>query len=139
MFLVRAAFWLTLILLILPVDREAAGISEGPGALETLGAVQRVVYDVRGFCGRNPDTCATGAATVDVLRQKAVYSAGVVQGWLSEHDTSQVLPAALPAERSGETEGSLIPVQTQVPMQTQAAARSYVLDARLPSSPYPPL
>ena len=84
MFLIRTAFWLTLILLVLPIDRDEAGIAEGPGTLETLAAVQTVVSDMRGFCERNPGACATGAATVDVLRQKAVYSAGVVQGWLSD-------------------------------------------------------
>lgn len=133
MFLVRAAFWLTLILLILPVDREAAGISDGPGALETLGAVQSVVSDMRGFCARNPHTCDTGAATFDVLRQKAVYSAGMVQGWLSEPNENQVIPASLPStDEAG-------PERSAQPAYTQAAARSYVLDARLPASSYPPL
>ena len=103
--MIRTAFWLALIRLVLPIDRQEAGIADGPGALETLGAVQTVFNDVRGFCERNPDACATGAATVDVLRQKAVYSAGVVQGWLSEGgqgETLQVRHDALPPQGVGE-------------------------------------
>lgn len=54
MFLIRTAFWLTLILLVLPIDREEAGIAGGPGALETLSAMQTVVSDMRGFVIATP-------------------------------------------------------------------------------------
>jgi hypothetical protein len=104
MFLIRSAFWLTLVLLILPVNWEEAGIAEGPGTFETLAAVQTVFADVRGFCDRNAQACLTGAATVDVLRQKAVYSAGLVQGWLASPQDERVMLAQgrLPAGDHGE-------------------------------------
>jgi hypothetical protein len=103
MFLIRTAFWLTLILLVLPIDREEAGIAGGPGALETLSAMQTVVSDMRGFCDRNPGACATGSATVDVLRQKAVYSAGVVQGWLADGNGAPTMHVRLDDERDRAT------------------------------------
>ncbi|MBV6656232.1 MAG: DUF5330 domain-containing protein [Devosiaceae bacterium] len=96
MFLIRSAFWLALVLLILPIDRDAAGITDGPGAFETMAAVQTAFQDLRGFCDRNPSACETGAETVDVLRQKAVYSAGVVQSWLDQpgEDGGPIIPAS---------------------------------------------
>ena len=110
--LFRIAFWLGLVLLVLPVDRQAAGIEDGPGALETLFALQTTVQDMRGFCTRNPDACATGAETLEVMRQKAVYSAGLVQAWLASPDAAAPaapLPAALPAGAGGEAVATLTP------------------------------
>jgi len=126
MFLIRTAFWLTLILLVLPIDREEAGIADGPGTMETLSAVQTVVSDMRSFCERNPAACATGAATVDVLRQKAVYSAGVVQGWLSDDapgTTINVTTEAAPDEEARDEVAELI----------------MAADRRIPASPASPL
>ncbi|MEM6382540.1 MAG: DUF5330 domain-containing protein [Pseudomonadota bacterium] len=94
MFLIRVAFWLTLLLLILPIDRDAAGIDAGPGAFEQLAALQTTVNDLRGFCSRNPDACATGAATADALRQRAVHAAGQVHAWLSQEGGEDVLAAS---------------------------------------------
>lgn len=127
MFLLRTAFWLTLILLILPVDREEAGIGQGPGAFETFAAVQTVVSDMRGFCERNASACQTGAATVDVLRQKAVYSAGVVQGWLADDVSEQTLHV-----RSEPAPGGIV-------RDDEVAALIEAASARIPASAYPPL
>ena len=102
MFLLRSVFWLGLVLLVLPVDRQAAGIEDGPGALATLLALQTTVQDVRGFCGRNPQACETGAATVDVMRQKAVYSAGLVQTWLGAEGAVGDQPSPGTVSASGD-------------------------------------
>lgn len=130
MFLIRTAFWLTLILLVLPIDREEAGIAGGPGALETLSAVQTVVSDMRGFCDRNPDACSTGAATVDVLRQKAVYSAGVIQGWLADGHQGQTLHVVDDGAASVSPNGV---------DRDEVAALIMAADGRIPASDAPPL
>ncbi len=126
-FLLKTAFWLTVVLLILPIDREEAGIAQGPGAFETFAAVQTVVSDMRGFCARNPSACETGTATVDVLRQKAVYSAGVVQGWLADDEHQQTIHV-----RSE-------PAPEEAVRDDQVAALIEAADARIPASAHPPL
>jgi hypothetical protein len=130
MFLIRTAFWLTLILLVLPIDREEAGIAGGPGALETLSAMQTVVSDMRGFCDRNPGACATGSATVDVLRQKAVYSAGVVQGWLADGGSAPTVYARMDDDATVS--------QNQVD-RDDVAALILAANNRIPASDAPPL
>ncbi len=132
MFLIRTGLMLALVLLILPIDKEEAGISQGPTAFETLAAVRTVVTDVGGFCQRNPETCATGAATAEVLRQKAVYSAGVVQTWLSDGDSSRVLHADMSS--NADVEG-----HTANAAADDVAALIMAADARLPASAHPPL
>lgn len=132
MFLIRTAFWLALILLILPIDREEAGIANGPGTFETFAAVQTVVSDMRGFCDRNPNACATGAATVDVLRKKAVYSAGVVQGWLADDDQGATLQVRAEDDMSA-------PLPQSDVSRDDVAALIMAADGRIPASEHPPL
>ena len=50
MFLLRTAFWLTVIILLLPNDEEQRS--------QIYGTAQAAVHDVTTFCDRNPSTCA---------------------------------------------------------------------------------
>ncbi|MEM1286893.1 MAG: DUF5330 domain-containing protein [Pseudomonadota bacterium] len=92
-FLIKTAFWLCLILVFLPIDRQVDGIDQGPGALETMAALQATVQDLRGFCERNADVCATGAANMETLRQKAAYSVDLLQVWLDSERVEHAFPA----------------------------------------------
>jgi hypothetical protein len=69
MFFVRAAFWIFLILLLLPTnDREKSDFYTAAG---------RTISDLGDFCTRNPDVCdKTGAIFSTFLRkiQEAVHS-----------------------------------------------------------------
>lgn len=134
-FLIKTSFWLALVLLILPVNREDAGIAHGPGMFESFAAMQSVVADMRGFCGRNPQACETGAATVDVLRQKAVYSAGVVQGWLADGDTQGTLHVRM--DETAPTPDEISPARA--PAQDQMATLIDASNSRVPALAYPPL
>lgn len=91
--------------------------------------MQTVVSDMRGFCDRNPGACATGAATVDVLRQKAVYSAGVVQGWLAD-GSEQPIHVRLDGEA---------PVPPSSVDHDGVAALIMAADNRIAASDAPPL
>jgi hypothetical protein len=67
LFLIRTAFWLTIILLLLPTDEQQRS--------EVYGTAQAAVHDVATFCDRNPETCARGKDAFGVLVQKAQYGA----------------------------------------------------------------
>ena len=63
LFLIRTAFWLMIIVLLLPTDERQRS--------EVYGTAQATVHDVATFCDRNPETCARGKDAFSVLVQKA--------------------------------------------------------------------
>lgn len=75
MFLIRAAFWLTVVVLLLPADPPANEDTTSVNAFQAIGAARDTVADVSGFCGRNPDACVTGSAVLDLIVRKARYGA----------------------------------------------------------------
>jgi len=66
-FLIRTAFWLMIIVLLLPTDETQRS--------EVYGTAQAAVNDVATFCDRNPDTCARGKDAFAVFVQKAQFGA----------------------------------------------------------------
>jgi Family of unknown function (DUF5330) len=67
LFLIRTAFWLMIIVLLLPTDEQQRS--------EVYGTAQAAVHDVATFCDRNPETCARGKDAFAVLVQKAQFGA----------------------------------------------------------------
>src|SRR5229473_3424351 len=69
MFLVRSAFWLSVVVLFLPNDPD----NEAPRVtlFQALDAGPAAVSDMSQLCDRNPDVCATGGAALDVIVDKA--------------------------------------------------------------------
>ncbi|TCT04160.1 hypothetical protein EDC22_11636 [Tepidamorphus gemmatus] len=88
MFLIRTAFWLTLVILLIPVSGHdgSSGEAAGPeiSPVDAFEAARHTVSDLAGFCDRNPDTCRTGSAVVRVLGQKAQAGALMVYEYLAE-------------------------------------------------------
>ena len=74
-FLIRAAFWLSLVILILPSEqgREA----EGPqlSTADAISAAQATLSDFTTFCSRQPDVCAAGEVAIEAFSAKARYGA----------------------------------------------------------------
>ncbi len=67
LFLIRTAFWLAIIVLLLPTDAQQRS--------EVYGTAQAAVNDVASFCDRNPETCARGKDAFGVFVQKAEFGA----------------------------------------------------------------
>ena len=67
LFLIRTAFWLMIIVLLLPTDERQRS--------EVYGTAQATLNDVVTFCDRNPETCAKGMDAFGVLVQKAQFGA----------------------------------------------------------------
>jgi hypothetical protein len=88
MFLLRTAFWLSIVILLIPVDdevarrHEAALVAPPIGALEAVGAAQSALDDVGGFCDRNPDVCSIGERIGTTFALKAQSGARLVAGWV---------------------------------------------------------
>jgi hypothetical protein len=76
LFLLRAAFWILVICLLLP------GPSQDNQRL--LISAEKTVADVRGFCGRNPDVCDNARGLVTALLAKLKNGADFLQNWLAQ-------------------------------------------------------
>jgi hypothetical protein len=76
MFLIRTAFWLMILILLLPTDDRQRS--------EVYGSAQAAVKDVTTFCDRNPDTCAKGKDAVSVFVQKAEFGARMLMGFIKD-------------------------------------------------------
>ncbi len=76
MFLIRAAFWLLIIVLLLPTDEDQRN--------KVYGTAEAAVKDVATFCDRNPDTCTTGRDAFQVLVHKAEFGARMLMGFIKE-------------------------------------------------------
>jgi hypothetical protein len=78
LFLIRTAFWLTIIVLLLPTDEQQRN--------EVYGTAQAAVHDVATFCDRNPETCARGKDAFGVLVQKAQFGARMLMDLIDGND-----------------------------------------------------
>ena len=75
LFLIRTAFWLTIIVLLLPTDEQQRS--------EVYGTAQAAVHDVATFCDRNPETCARGKDAFGVFVQKAQFGARMLMDMIN--------------------------------------------------------
>ena len=109
MFLIRTAFWLTIVILLLPTDERQQS--------QIYGTAKAAVQDVTGFCGRNPETCAKSKDVFHVFVQKAQFGARMLMGFMdnspaeppTEPTTSDVLapePAASDATEQASWQSS---------------------------------
>lgn len=79
-FLLRMAFWIGLVLLVLPISTAEDG-SRQIGAWQALSAAQSALSDLSGFCDRQPQACAVGGQMLLHIGDKAQAAAV----WLMEN------------------------------------------------------
>lgn len=85
-FLLRCAFWIALVLLILPIDTgEDGNESAGINPVTAFFAAQSAISDLSGFCERNPQTCETGGQAISQISAKAKVSARMIYEYLDEN------------------------------------------------------
>lgn len=84
-FLLRSAFWLSLVLLVLPIAPEGAADAPQVGPFQALGAAREAIGDVSGLCERKPDVCETGRAALQTIGVRAREGARIAYELLDEH------------------------------------------------------
>jgi hypothetical protein len=88
-FLLRLAFWLTVIAILLPGSGSEPVSHREIGAIEAVSAAKATVGDVRQFCERQPEACTVGSQAAIVLGDRA--KAGAKQ--LYEFFNEKIAPA----------------------------------------------
>jgi hypothetical protein len=84
-FLLRMAFWLCVVLVLLP----SGGAQRGPStrtvdASAALSAASATVGDLKGFCTRQPTACTVGSQLAAVMGDRAEAGAKMLYGWLAD-------------------------------------------------------
>jgi hypothetical protein len=73
MFLLRTAFWIGVVLALLPTfgPKQSVPQAAGVGAKEAVSVASATFADMIQFCNRQPDACAAGAQFASVVGQRA--------------------------------------------------------------------
>jgi len=83
-FLLRVAFWLGVVLVLLP----SAGTEPTPktqvGTVEAISAARAAVGDLRTFCDRQPDACSIGSQAAVAIGHRAQAGAKMLYEFLNE-------------------------------------------------------
>jgi hypothetical protein len=110
-FLLRMAFWLGLVLVLLPRDKTPES-EKLPrlGASEAVSAASAVVSDMSQFCRRQPTACEVGGQAATVLNQRA-------------QDGARKLYQIITDKRSSDRTGSIGGVENGDVSAVEAAPR----------------
>jgi len=84
-FLLRMAFWLGVVLILLPTGAAMRGPSGGEiNASEAVSAASATLGDMRAFCSRQPDACVVGSQVATAVGYRAQAGAKMLYDFLSE-------------------------------------------------------
>ena len=123
-FLIRMAFWFSLVLLALPlsVGPDEDG-RESVGPIQALFAAREAVGDIAGICERKPDVCETGKSAMHTITVRAKETARIAAEMLD--DQQAAAPETKIAQTSAETTGSVaedivLPAKVNIPVMLTA-------------------
>jgi hypothetical protein len=115
-FLIRMAFWFSLVLLVLPLDTGVNGDSVSP--IQAFFAAREAVDDVSGICERKPGVCEVGKAAMQTIGARARETARIAYEMFEENGQAKPVPP--------DEVGSLIASEAQPAEPTDATATGSV-------------
>ena len=89
-FLIKMAFWFSLVLLALPLD--PAGNGAGVSPIQAFFAARAAVDDMSGICERKPDVCEVGKAALQTIGVRARETARIAYEMLEENGAAKPTP-----------------------------------------------
>jgi len=115
-FLLRMAFWLGLVLVLLPRDK-APDTDKGPqvSASEAVLAATAAVSDMSQFCTRQPAACAVGGQAATVVGERAQAGAKKVYEMLTERSDKPGKPEATETPNAAQAVPDKTPEKTSEP------------------------
>jgi hypothetical protein len=130
MFLFKAAFWLGLVLVLLPTGSKQQAVDEPQiNAAEAATAATAAVADLSQFCTRRPETCAVGSTVASVLAQRAQAGAVMVYEYITERrDAISDKPDVVPVRHRTTTEA-----RHTERVDTTGSIRSGAIPAAIPA------
>ena len=83
-FLLRMAFWLCVVCVLLPSGSKTTSPEAKIDASEAVTLASAAVSDVRAFCERQPDACVTGGKVAVAIGHKAEAGARTLYEFVSK-------------------------------------------------------
>jgi hypothetical protein len=133
-FLLRMAFWLGVVCVLLPSGTKSTSPDAQIDATQAVTLAGAAVSDVRGFCGRQPDACLVGGKVAVALGHKAEAGARTLYEFIIAKMNEKSAPAEkTPAKlvpASATSQGTLTPADMQpswhapVPLPPRREARA---------------
>jgi hypothetical protein len=115
-FLIKLAFWMTVVLVLLPSGGSQPAPKVNVSAGDAITAASAAMSDMKQFCGRQSDACAVGSQVAAVIGQRAQAGAKVLYEFLSDHvGTHDQAPAAAAS-------GKAVPLPHAKPSQNTLTA-----------------
>jgi hypothetical protein len=124
-FLFRTAFWLSVVVLLLPsVPSQRTGSTPQISASEAISAASAAVSDMRQFCARQPDACVVGSQALTSFTQKAEVAAKMLYEYLTNHFGGQPGTAEKPARTGAKPpQAAPSPAELAAPWRGSPARR----------------
>jgi hypothetical protein len=121
-FLLRVAFWLTIVLALLPSGRGSQTANAKVGTADAVGAAGAAMSDMSSFCDRQPDACVVGAQAAVAIGQRAQAGARMIFDFLNDR-----------ASPTGTEAGSVTKVHSTSKPGPKLAAAVQTVPVTLPS------
>jgi hypothetical protein len=137
-FLLRMAFWLTVVCVLLPGGGKSTSPETQIDATQAASLAGAAVSDVRGFCDRQPDACAVGGKVAIAIGHKAEAGARTIYEFVTaklneksapaERATAKLVPASSAGQKTASgtlTSGDMAPAwHAPVPLPPRREARA---------------
>ena len=102
-FLLRVAFWLTIVLALLPSGSSQPGMQTKVAATDAMVAAGAAVSDMSSFCDRQPEACVVGAQTAIAIGQRAQAGARMVYEFINQRVVQGENQTENQAKNQGQT------------------------------------
>jgi hypothetical protein len=125
-FLLRMAFWLCVVCVLLPSGSKTTSPEAKIDASEAVTLAGAAVSDVRGFCERQPDACVTGGKVAVAIGHKAEAGARTLYEFVSKlrEKSASGEKAARPGSEGNLTPADMAPAwHAPVPLPPRRDAR----------------
>jgi hypothetical protein len=118
-FLLRMAFWLGVVAVLLPRDGTGPASSAQISATDAMSAATATVGDMRQFCERQPDACNVGSQAAVALEDRAKAGAKRLYDMFNERLAANDNDRAIAVSSTKSAEA---PVPLPAPRPTQRAS-----------------
>jgi hypothetical protein len=106
-FLFRLAFWLGIVLVLLPSISSQPVPKSELGAFDAMSAAKAAISDIRQFCERQPDACTAGSQVAVAIGHRAQVGAKMLYEFLNDQlgpqETGTISGTDKPARASQHT------------------------------------
>jgi len=134
-FLLRMAFWLGVVCVLLPSGGKSAAPDANIDASQAMTVAGAAVSDMRGFCDRQPDACVAGGKVAAAIGQRAEAGARTIYDFVTAKLADKSAPvqtdkSAAKAVTATEAQGTLTPADltpawhAPVPLPPRREARA---------------